>query len=433
MEEKFLYHIWDEGHLNPELKTAGGKSLRIIYPGQYNTNRGPDFCNAIISIDGNAIGGDIEIHLNTYDWIAHSHHEDHFFNNTVLHVVLEHRQNSHLTIKENGETIEILELKNQLSEDIDKLLARQRPGEKPASISYCDLLSAVDADTLSSILGYYGMRRFRSKVKRFNASLILSDFDQVLYEGMMEAVGYDKNKLNLLKIAQLIPYRLIREWHQQGMDALDLISIICVSSGLLEKSQKLVDEGFAALLRQRFEAQGFFAQRLDIPWQLFRIRPTSHPIYRIIALCSLILKTTDSGLINYFISHVRDFSLKEGDWYRGFNAIFAKNVLPGAEKFPKPGKGVIGNIYLNIFLPVVHLYHEKISDTKNLSRILDEYQSFPALQDNHITRFMANHTNPNLIKLALGKSIHQQGLIDIYYRFCRYRLCDECVTNARDT
>ncbi|MDZ4182945.1 MAG: DUF2851 family protein [Candidatus Cloacimonadaceae bacterium] len=433
MEEKFLYHIWDEGHLNPDLKTASGKALRIIYPGQYNTNRGPDFCNAIISIDGEAIGGDVEIHLGTYDWIAHCHHEDHFYNNTILHVVLEHKQSTHLTIKENGDTIEILELKDQLSEDIGKLLARQIPGEKPRSVSYCDLLSAVDAHRLSSILSYYGMKRFRGKIKRFNAALILSDFDQVFYEGMMEALGYDKNKLNLLKIAQLVPYRRIREWQAEGMDALDLISIISVGSGLLERSKKLVDESFAALLNIRFEAQNFSAQRMEIDWQLFRIRPTNHPIYRIIAICGLLLKTTDSGLINYFLNHVQGFSPQEGHWYRGFSAIFAKNALPGAEKFPQPGKSVISNIYLNIFLPVMHLYHEKVADSKTLSRVVEEYQSFAALQDNHITRFMANHANPRLVPLASSKSIYQQGLIEIYYRWCRHRLCDECVRTSRDT
>lgn len=433
MEEKFLYHIWDEGHILPELKTASGKALRVIYPGQYNTNRGPDFCNAIISLDGEAIGGDVEIHLNTYDWIAHSHHEDRFFNSTILHVVLQHKQPVHLTIKENGEAIEILELQDQLSEDIGKLLARQIPGEKPRSVSYCDLLSAVDADTLTSILGYFGMRRFRSKIKRFNASLILSDFDQVLYEGMMEAAGYDKNKLNLLKIAQLIPYRHIRQWQAEGMDAMDLISIICVSSGLLAKSVKHLDESFAALLNTRFEAQSYHAQKMDIDWQLFRIRPANHPIYRIIALCTLLLKTTDAGLLNYLLSHVIGSSTREGDWFRGFRAVFAKNVLPGAEKFPQPGKGVVGNIYLNIFLPIIHLYHEKIADSKTLSRIVEEYQSFAALQDNHITRFMANHANPRLIPLASSKSIYQQGLIEIYYRWCRHRLCDECVRTSRDT
>ncbi|HQB97513.1 MAG TPA: DUF2851 family protein, partial [Candidatus Cloacimonadota bacterium] len=46
MEERFLYHIWDEGHLIPELRTVSGKSVRIVYQGQYNTGRGPDFKNA---------------------------------------------------------------------------------------------------------------------------------------------------------------------------------------------------------------------------------------------------------------------------------------------------------------------------------------------------------------------------------------------------
>jgi len=52
MDEKFLYHIWDEGHLAANLKTVSGKDLKVNYQGQFNTFRGPDFVNAIISVEG---------------------------------------------------------------------------------------------------------------------------------------------------------------------------------------------------------------------------------------------------------------------------------------------------------------------------------------------------------------------------------------------
>lgn len=117
MEERFLYHIWDAGHMQNELRTVTGKSVQVKYQGQYNTNRGPDFRNALIEISGELLRGDVEIHLNSNDWIAHNHHEDHYYNQVILHVVLNSNGKSQ-TIKENGEPVEILELKNQLSQDI---------------------------------------------------------------------------------------------------------------------------------------------------------------------------------------------------------------------------------------------------------------------------------------------------------------------------
>ena len=63
--EKFLYHIWDAGHLKHSLRTVSGKNLKVVYQGQLNTNSGPDFSNVIVEMDGMAVLGTVEIHLNT--------------------------------------------------------------------------------------------------------------------------------------------------------------------------------------------------------------------------------------------------------------------------------------------------------------------------------------------------------------------------------
>jgi len=181
MEEKFLYHIWDESHLATDLKTVSGKDLKIHYQGQFNTFRGPDFVNAIISLDGEDLQGAVEIHQNTQDWLKHNHHEDVYYNQVILHIVLNHNSIQPYTMKENGEFIEILELKNQLSEEIQKLITDIGDRKLSSGNDYCDLLSAIDNDRLFSILTLYGKQRFMSKVRRFNASLAISDFDQVLY------------------------------------------------------------------------------------------------------------------------------------------------------------------------------------------------------------------------------------------------------------
>lgn len=426
MEERFLYHIWDAGHLLPELKTVSGKPLRIRYQGQYNTNRGPDFCNAMLDLDGELLQGDVEIHINSYDWTAHNHQEDHYYNKVILHVVLNCNQQTY-TIKENGEAVEILELKDQLSEDIRKLLENQRFDIVTEPSTYCDLLSAVDNDTLISSLNSFGRQRFRNKVRRFNAALLLSDFDQVLYEGMMEALGYDKNKLNLLNLAQSIPLQRIRDWQQEGLTAPDLIAIFCCSSGLLEKCSKILDAEFIRVLKETYETQKFCAQTFAIDWQLFRIRPANHPIFRIIALSALVYRTLDQGFLPFWLEHVHAASSDPKKNFRAFYQVFAQATLPGMERLPKPGKSLAGNIYLNIYLPILQLYFEKIGGSREIQDILTLYSEFPPLQENHITRFMSRYLSPAQVAVASQKSIYQQGLIEIFYRYCHYHLCDECL------
>jgi len=425
LEEKFLYHIWDAGHLLTPLKTVSGKNVQVSYQGQFNTARGPDFRNVIIDLDGEILRGDVEIHVNSYDWTAHEHHEDPYFNDVVLHVVMNAGPQK-FTIKENGVAIEILELKGQVSDDIRKLLeSPQAPSAEDRS-TYCDLLSAVDNDSLVSILSAWGIKRFKNKVRRFSAALMLSDFDQVLYEGTMEALGYDKNKHNMLSLAQAIPLADIRSWQQEGLSALELVAILCCSSGLLDRCGKHLDDRLRQLLNEAYEGQRFFARRLQIDWQLFRIRPLSHPLYRIFAMASLIHRTAEQGLMEYFRDQALSGQPDGKKVFKAFADIFAASALPGMEKMPRPGKGLIGNIYVNIFLPVSYMYCEKHSDNQTRDRIIGCYKEFPALQENHVTRYMSRYLSPAHLEAVNGKTVLQQGLMELFHRYCQYHLCAEC-------
>ena len=430
MEEKFLYHIWDANHLNPLLKTVSGKSLKVLYQGQFNTNRGPDFVNAIINLDGEDLQGAVEIHLNTQDWNRHAHQEDHFFNTVVLHVVHTHSGKAIRTIKENGEMIEILELKDQLSDDIQKLISEIGKTPLTSGDGYCDLLSAIDKPRLEAILATHGKQRFMGKVRRFNASLSLSNFDQILYEGMMEAAGYDKNKFNLLQLAQSIPFSILRTWAEEGMDTVAMVAILCECSGLLGKSRNRIEPQLFNSLTQAFEQQGFYARKLTIDWQLFRIRPANHPLLRIVLLAEFLHSTMQQGLLNCCLDEVEANMPNPEARYKRFAKLFQphqNSLLPQSKGL---GRTVVNNIYLNIYLPIMFLYAEKHADTSMADSVMESWNSFGALAENYITRFMGNHINAGQVAEINRKSLYQQGLIDIYYRYCRYHLCEECCQNG---
>ena len=63
--EKFLYHIWDAQHLIKELKSISNRKIKILFPGRWNTDSGPDFKDAIIEIDGVVKRGDVEMELDS--------------------------------------------------------------------------------------------------------------------------------------------------------------------------------------------------------------------------------------------------------------------------------------------------------------------------------------------------------------------------------
>ena len=426
MEEKFLYHIWDAGHLNLNLHTVSGKQVKIGYQGQFNTFRGPDFVNAIINIDGEDFRGGVEIHINTQDWIKHAHQEDEFYNQVILHVVFNHNSAGTCTIKENGELSEILELKEQLSEDIFKLIETAYDTPISKSDTYCELLSAIDNDHLLALLALHGKQRFLGKVRRFNASLNVSDFDQILYEGIMEAAGYDKNKLNMLQLAQSIPFHYLREWHRSGMDVTGMISIISGSSGLLLKSKTRLPEDLYATLMHAYEAQPFQAKKVQCDWQLFRIRPLNHPMLRIILVAEFIFSCFPEGLLNRTLMGVEFHSPDPSLRYKRFTMLFAPQtdtLMPSKNGL---GRSVINNTFLNIYLPIMYLYAQKTADEGMQNSVMESWNTFAALQENHIIRFMCRHISPSQVKLVGKRALYQQGMMDIFYRSCRYHLCSQC-------
>ncbi len=426
MDEKFLYHIWDEGHLQQDLKTVSGKALRIIYPGQFNRNRGPDFSNVTMILDGETLHGDVEIHLNTYDWIGHKHYEDPYYNGVVLHAVFRHSGNSALTVKQNAGTAEILELQDQLSEDIGKLMEQHEDVAVGSHPRFCDLLSAVELPRLESILHYWGLRRFHNKEKRFNAGLLAASFDQILYEGIMEALGYDKNKLNMLRLAQMLPLSSIADWQKQGLTELQLLAIMVVSPGLLERSSKQLPESFVDLLRHSYEEQPFWARDIAIDWQLFRVRPGNHPIHRLVSFVPLLCKALPSGLLNFFREKLLLHDTDTRGGMKALKLLFSGSVLPGTESFPAPGESVLRNITLNVLLPVFHLFADKLGNATESDKLEAAYISFPGLPENYITRFMCVHISGSHHKYVNSRAILQQGLIELYYRYCQYHFCAEC-------
>ena len=72
-------------------------ALRVKHPGVLEpVGAGPDFKDAVISVDGVDLVCDVEIHLHARDWVYHGHHEDPNFDKVGLHVVLFEPRDSQL-------------------------------------------------------------------------------------------------------------------------------------------------------------------------------------------------------------------------------------------------------------------------------------------------------------------------------------------------
>ena len=83
MQYVWQHRLWPRTHL----RTVDGRPVQIIDPGRLNTDAGPDFFNAKVSIGGHTWAGDIEIHVRASDWHRHGHDGDPAYDSVILHVV----------------------------------------------------------------------------------------------------------------------------------------------------------------------------------------------------------------------------------------------------------------------------------------------------------------------------------------------------------
>jgi hypothetical protein len=90
VNEVLLHFIWEFRYYNHrEMTTEAGENLTVHHPGDPNTNQGPDFRNARITIGDILREGPVELHLRASDWLRHGHTGDPHYRDTILHVVWE--------------------------------------------------------------------------------------------------------------------------------------------------------------------------------------------------------------------------------------------------------------------------------------------------------------------------------------------------------
>ena len=427
ISERFIFHIWDAQHIKTNLQTASGKAIQIIYPGRWNSASGADFKDAVIKLDEEIIRGDVEIHLKTYDWLAHKHQEDRNFNTVILHVVYLNKGNHKFTINQAGDLIEILEIGDFLDQSINKLLRKYEGINLSIQNDFCEYFAGRSSDITAKLMEKNGLARLERKLKRFAAEMIFSDFDQIAYQGIMEALGYNKNKFQMLQLARKINFSFIKKCRQQGMQKEELISIFIFSNSLSEH----IPSSFPAEIKNKwlhlYTKQEYFTEKLDIDWKLFRIRPVNHPVIRIVQVIDLIWETSSSSLFKKIVAlfsytedaiDLKDFYKRLKKFFHNPNNILPENYLMGQTR--------IDTLTINIIIPLVLLYARKMSYPNLADTIIDIYKNYHALPLNFIEKHMNRFMQTSQVRLIRKKAMYQQGLLNLYFDYCKDHNCQIC-------
>ena len=216
ISERHVQAIWYDETLRPgNLRTADGAPVRVVAPGRWNLEAGPDFRDAVVEVgeDGHRIRGDVEVHVRVSDWTAHGHGHDPAYAGVVAHVTWYPGpppvdDAGHLPPRCMRICLgDALRTKPDFSPDEIDLTAYPY-ARLPATPRPCEAAFAHAPDAALAHLRDAGKRRIEGKARRLRALFVRDgDHAQTFYEEMMAAFGYKHNAAPFRALAQTLPWR----------------------------------------------------------------------------------------------------------------------------------------------------------------------------------------------------------------------------------
>lgn len=339
--EKRFSDLWERSlELRPDVVDGDGNRYDVIFPGVRNQAAGPDFRGAVLRRDGRTFGGDVELHLEQSGWRAHGHHTDSAYDGVVLQVVLRLARNSdHFT----GPPTATATFPERLVEPLS-----------PPEISPSDLEEL-------------GVQRFFAKGAGFRLELDAGvSPDQVVYQGMMEAMGYARNRKPFLALSRAAPLSLFTPLEDEPRRTAEfgVFAALAASGNVLERVAP-PERGQIRRVASRLGARSCLSAH---DWSMFRVRPGAGPVNRMRAMAFIIA----AGLGE---------SLSER-----MQAVFERGGANGLVRVvadaPHIGRGFALVIASNVLLPCLYATHPS-------DGIVSEFRKMPSPPSDSVTRGIA--------------------------------------------
>lgn len=448
IDENFVQTIWnDQRFINPNMSSIAGKQIRILKPGVWNHEDGPDFMHAEIEIDGKLHVGDVEIHVKASEWYNHKHHLNSRYNRVILHAVLFDDDFNLRTRLQNGKRVSTLELLKYIDAPIGDLFDQRVESDEEKTKSCRVTGNQLDIEKLQQVFESLGTERFLEKADAIRLLRTRLNFEQILYEGIMEALGYSQNSKQLRELAQRVPFDELDNKSEHEIQAI-LFGVAGLLPSQLDKPLPEEDKNAPLIvaLETLWEASDRYSKgdRMNATqWRFGRTRPSNFPTRRIAAMSQLLFECKGS-LMMYFLptcekavladsskelrniqKELLDLLMLEPTDYWSMHSNFGKGISKGVKLI---GESRALDIMVNKILPVAYIWSVESESRKLQDGILKLYGAFKKLQENNNTKQVKkqiySETQPaNVIKYSARIN---QGMIRLYKNYCADQLCDLC-------
>lgn len=479
--EQFLRQIWQHqrfttGHLH----TSDGRRVEILSPGMPNSDGGPDFAHAQIRIGNITFHGDVELHQDAEQWESHLHQKDQHYNRVILHVVLTARPLSPPSRTASKRLLPLLVLHPYLDDTLRatwmKAISDER-NERRKTIPCFALNDSVPVDLIDHWIERLAHERMELKIRRFEErlkelideeKLVIREpypryygspddipipakeytrrdyankslWEQLLYEAIMEGLGYSKNTEPFLVLAQSMRLEKLR---QHGFaDTSTMMSLLFGAAGLLPSERVLSDKDerlYVRALRQRWKAfrPSFMASILQPgDWLFFRLRPGNFPTARLASMCFMLPSLFGDEGFRSLIALAKREGIADKERREALLALFrftpdefwrhhyrfdqrssATGLAIGTER--------INDLLVNAVLPIVLLYARLFKDHGVRINALRMLALLPPPQENSISRVLQQQLLKK--RLRFTSALAQQGGIHLFKFFCVPVRCSEC-------
>lgn len=414
MNEQLLQYIWHRQLFsNTSLCTTDGECLEILDRGQWNHDQGPDFFGAVIRLSGLTWAGNIELHNQTKDWLAHGHQHDPGYENVILHVVWEHTGNM-------DPGIPVLELKNRVSHFMLSTYADWM--QQLRNVPCEDERRRQQLSPSPQWLKHLMEERLESRTRWIEdrRRLAAGDWEDVFWWVMARSFGQHVNADAFEALARGLSRSVIgRHRHQiQQLEALLLGQARMLSVKTDNPYVKLLQREYAHL-RHKLNLSG-----IRNPIKFLRMRPMNFPTVRLAQLAMLL------HLEDRWFSRIRN--MKEPQEAEKMLSVTANDFWHYHYRLEKEsgfqpktlGRSMIHSIIINTIVPMLYAYGKIMNEASDVAKALDWLSALPAEKNMATRYFESEYWQPS-------DALSSQAMLQMEKNYCQQKRCLECDIGIR--
>ncbi len=422
MKEEFLHYLWKYSLYDPHsVRDNEGNMMRIIHPGEYNRDAGPDFFNARIRIGDTVWAGNVEIHTCASHFDTHGHNLDPAFDNVILHIVAVNDRNVYNSRGEKILTVPIV-FNPALYEKYHELV------NNPCIIACQDDIGRIDPGFLRHWLDALLDERLQEKSEYILRiySETGNDWEETFYRLLSRYFGFRVNAEPFEMLASALPFRIIRK-HSDNL--LQLEALLFGTAGMLEKGlfrEALNDDYHKLLVREyRILSSKYSLKPLHgWIWKFARLRPANFPTIRLSQLAAMLAGS--QGLFSRILecNDVRQlksvFEVRASDYWND-HFVFGK---PGCHSPKHSGSQASDILMINAVIPAIFVYGR----ARGLQGVCEKALFFleqTASEKNTVV------SEWKIVGIEAESAFYSQALLQLRNSYCKKRRCLDCRIGAR--